>query len=49
MIKARLQLKKGYYYAVLTFKLANGKRKEIWRATGINISDNINYNNRFII
>ncbi len=40
MVKGRLQTKKGYYYAILTYKKANGKRKEIWRATGVKTYEN---------
>ncbi|MCM1438717.1 MAG: site-specific integrase [Roseburia sp.] len=40
MVKGRLQIKKGYYYAVLTYKKTNGKRKEIWRATGVKTYEN---------
>ena len=39
MVKGRLQTKKGYFYAILTYKMPNGRRKEIWRATGIKISE----------
>ena len=42
MVKGRLQIKKGYYYAVLSYKQMNGKRKEIWRATKIRVEDNRN-------
>lgn len=40
MVKGRLQIKKGYYYAVLSYKQMDGKRKEIWRATKIRIGEN---------
>ena len=40
MVKGRLQVKKGYFYAILTYKMPNGKRKEIWRATGVKIYEN---------
>ena len=40
MVKGRLQIKKGYYYAVLSYKQMNGKRKEIWRATKIRVEEN---------
>lgn len=40
MIRGRLQAKKGYYYAILSYKMTNGKRKEIWRATGVKINEN---------
>lgn len=40
MVKGRLQKKKSYFYAILTYKMPNGKRKEIWRATGVKIYEN---------
>lgn len=40
MVKGRLQKKKSYFYAILTYKMPNGKRKEIWRATGVQIYEN---------
>lgn len=35
MTAGHLQVKKGYYYAVLTYKDANGKRKQPWVPTGL--------------
>lgn len=40
MVRARLQKKEGYFYAVLSFRDSGGKRKEIWRRTGIRETEN---------
>ena len=41
MVRARLQKKAGYFYAVLSFRDSGGKRKEIWRRTGIKETENL--------
>ena len=35
MVSGRLQEKNGYYYMVLSYKDATGKRKQPWYATGL--------------
>ena len=35
MVSGNLQIKKGYYYAVLSYTDANGKRHQKWIATGL--------------
>ncbi len=40
MIAGHLQEKKGYYYAVLSYKGADKKRKTKWIATGLQVKDN---------
>ena len=35
MIAGHLQVKKGYYYAVLTYTTVEGKRKQPWIPTGL--------------
>lgn len=40
MIAGHLQEKKGYYYAVLSYKSADKKRKTKWIATGLPVKGN---------
>ena len=35
MVAGHLQVKKGYYYAVLTYTTVDGKRKQPWISTGL--------------
>ena len=35
MVAGHLQIKKGYFYIVLSYKDENGKRKTQWTATGL--------------
>lgn len=39
MVRGRLQVKKGYYYAILSYRIAKTKTKEIWRATGVKTTE----------
>lgn len=39
MVRGRLQVKKGYYYAILSYRITKTKTKEIWRATGVKTSE----------
>ena len=39
MVKGRLQVKKGYYYAILSYRIAKTKTKVIWRATGVKATE----------
>ena len=40
MVSGRLQEKNGYYYMVLSYKDATGKRKQPWHATGLPVKGN---------
>ena len=40
MVSGRLQEKNGYYYMVLSYKDAAGKRKQPWYATGLPVKGN---------
>lgn len=40
MIAGHLQEKKGYYYAVLSYKGADNKRKTKWLSTGLTVKGN---------
>ncbi len=40
MVAGRLQEKNGYFYIALSYKDANGKRKEPWFATGLKVKGN---------
>jgi len=40
MVAGRLQEKNGYFYIALSYKVANGKRKEPWFATGLKVKGN---------
>lgn len=40
MVAGRLQEKNGYYYMVLSYQDANGKRKQPWLATGLVVKGN---------
>ena len=40
MVAGRLQVKKDYYYIVLSYKNNDGKRKEKWFRTGLKIKNN---------
>ena len=40
MVSGRLQEKNGYYYMVLSYKDATGKRKQPWYATGLPVKGN---------
>ena len=35
MVAGHLQVKKGYYYAVLTYTTVDGKRKQPWISTEV--------------
>ena len=39
MVRGRLQVKYGYYYAILSYRIAKTKTKEIWRATGVKTTE----------
>ena len=39
MVAGRLQVKKDYYYIVLSYKNNHGKRKEKWFRTGLKIKN----------
>ena len=40
MVSGRLQEKNGYYYMVLSYTGADGKRKQPWHATGLPVKGN---------
>lgn len=40
MVAGRLQEKNGYFYVVLSYKNADGKRKEPWFSTGLQVRGN---------
>ena len=40
MVAGRLQEKNGYYYMVLSYTGADGKRKQPWHATGLPVKGN---------
>ena len=40
MVVGRLQEKNGYYYMVLSYTGADGKRKQPWHATGLPVKGN---------
>ena len=40
MVAGRLQEKNGYYYMVLSYRSADGKRKQPWYATGLPVKGN---------
>lgn len=40
MVAGHLQIKKGYYYIVLSYKDENGKRKTPWISTGLKVKGN---------
>ena len=40
MIAGHLQIKNDYYYMVLSYLDANGKRKQPWFPTGLPIKNN---------
>ena len=40
MVAGHLQEKKGYYYAVLSYRNADGRRKTKWISTGLPVKGN---------
>ena len=40
MVAGHLQEKNDFYYIVLSYKDANGKRKTKWEATGLSVKRN---------
>ena len=41
MVAGRLQEKNGFYYMVLSYTDANGKRKQPWVSTGLPVKGNM--------
>lgn len=40
MVAGHLQEKKGYYYAVLSYRNTDGRRKTKWLSTGLPVKGN---------
>lgn len=40
MVAGHLQEKKGYFYIILNLTDENGKRKQVWKSTGLPVKGN---------
>ena len=49
MVAGHLQVKKGYYYAVLTYTTVDGKRKQPWISTGLTEKGNKKKAEKFLM